>query len=159
MSRVLIIGFGNPLRSDDGIGWIAADQLRDQIEDSEIEILTCHQLHPELADRIADAQRVIFIDASIGDRPGMLEVQSIASVPYSPGSFSHQLDPARLLACTWELYRHSPEAFVVTVTGEDFGYGSNLTSTVAALVPSLVAGVKSLISTPEPQTVAYSQLP
>jgi len=26
-------------------------------------------------------------------------------------------------------------------------------------VPSLVAGVKSLISTPEPQTVAYSQLP
>ncbi|HXZ81227.1 MAG TPA: hydrogenase maturation protease [Terriglobales bacterium] len=159
MARVLIIAFGNPLRCDDGVGWIAADQLRDQIEDSEIEILTCHQLQPELADRIAEAQRVIFIDASVGDPPGMLEVQNVASVPYSPGSFSHQLDPARLLACSWELYRHSPEAFVITVTGENFGYGTHLTSTVAALVPSLVAGVKSLINTPEPQPAVYSYLP
>jgi len=151
MARVLIIGFGNPLRSDDGVGWIVADQLRDQIADPEIEILTCHQLNPELADRIADAQRVVFIDARVGERPGTLAVESLASIAYSPGGFSHQLDPAGLLACAWELYRHSPEAFVVTVTGEDFGFGSRLTPAVAALLPSLVAGVRSLVSTAEPQ--------
>ena len=29
MGRVLIIGYGNPLRGDDGFGWHAAERLRE----------------------------------------------------------------------------------------------------------------------------------
>ena len=45
-TNLLIIGYGNPLRGDDGFGWHAALRLREIIHDDGIEILPVHQLTP-----------------------------------------------------------------------------------------------------------------
>jgi len=46
-AHALIIGIGNPLRSDDGVGWVVAEQLtRDS--DASSDVLTVYQLTPEL---------------------------------------------------------------------------------------------------------------
>ena len=45
MSGTLIIGYGNPLREDDGVGWQVADQLLKNSEGS-IKVLTAHTLAP-----------------------------------------------------------------------------------------------------------------
>ena len=65
MARALIIGYGNPLRGDDGLGWRAAEQLAEIIPQSEAEVIACHQLTPELAEPISRARLVIFIDMSL----------------------------------------------------------------------------------------------
>jgi hydrogenase maturation protease len=52
MPGTLIIGYGNPLREDDGVGWQVADQLLKNSEGS-IKVLTAHQLTPELAEPIS----------------------------------------------------------------------------------------------------------
>ena len=53
MARVLILGYGNPLRSDDGLGWQVAVQLFRTNTSPEVLVLPCHQLTPELAEPIS----------------------------------------------------------------------------------------------------------
>jgi hydrogenase maturation protease len=44
-AQPLLIGIGNPLRSDDGLGWAVAEQLS-QDGDTDCNIHTVHQLTP-----------------------------------------------------------------------------------------------------------------
>ena len=64
MPSIVVIGYGNPLRGDDAIGWKAAEALRDVYEDDmAVEVFASHQLNPEMAESVAEAGMVIFIDA------------------------------------------------------------------------------------------------
>ena len=65
--RTLIIGYGNPLRGDDGVGWEVASRLAATIPEEAAHIMTVHQLTPELAESVSEAELVIFIDASDGE--------------------------------------------------------------------------------------------
>ena len=70
MPRVLIIAYGNPLRSDDGVGWIVAEELRRRLASPEVEVLQLQQLLPEVAESVSRAETVIFVDASCDGEPG-----------------------------------------------------------------------------------------
>ena len=78
MPSIVVIGYGNPLRGDDAIGWKAAEALRDVYEDdTAVEVFASHQLNPEMAESVAEAGMVIFIDA-VADTllPGTLRVRA-----------------------------------------------------------------------------------
>ena len=64
MPRVLIVAYGNPLRSDDGVGWVVAEELRRRLASPEVEVLRLQQLLPEVAESLSRADAVIFVDAS-----------------------------------------------------------------------------------------------
>src|ERR1019366_9269285 len=68
MIPVLIIGYGIPLRSDDGIGWHAAQSLLNEWPAEEVRVESAQQLLPEMADWISDAHCVVFIDARSEER-------------------------------------------------------------------------------------------
>ena len=68
--HVLIIGYGNPLRTDDGLGWQAVQRLAASLKHAPVEALAVHQLTPELGESIRSAGLVIFIDASHEGQPG-----------------------------------------------------------------------------------------
>jgi hydrogenase maturation protease len=78
MARVLIVGYGNPLRGDDGLGWHAAEALRAALP--EAEILAVHQLTPELAEDASRAELVIFLDAAETGAPGEWRCREIVAV-------------------------------------------------------------------------------
>ena len=140
MPSKLIIGYGNPLRSDDGIGWRVAGEIARQLPNSEFEVVQCHQLMPELAEKISRAELVIFVDAVHGERPGHWACQEI--VPeIAKGTFSHSVSPARLLALARELYGSAPRACLFTMCGESFDHGDRLSK----LVESRLAGLMSEI--------------
>lgn len=94
MKRPLIIGFGNPLRGDDGIGWRAAELLEAELGDA-ADVIACHQLTPELAPSLGAASVVIFLDASVELAPGEISESMVA--PADPSSFTHYLTPAQLV--------------------------------------------------------------
>src|SRR5579871_5175875 len=71
--RLLIVGYGNPIRSDDAVGYLAAERLRQVLTEADIAILSVHQLTPELAEPVSRAARVIFIDAAATGEPGAIE--------------------------------------------------------------------------------------
>jgi len=144
MARVLIIGYGNPLRGDDGIGWHAAQRLFERSAILDAEVMNCHQLTPELAEALSRAEHVIFIDARVGPTPGAVEVCEVtAGVPEYP-TLSHHFDPSTLLALAQGLYGRAPEAWILTVTGESFADTDQLSASVQSSLPELTRQVETL---------------
>jgi hydrogenase maturation protease len=149
MPHTLIIGYGNPLRGDDGFGWHAAVRLREVIDDAGIEILAVHQLTPELMDPISRARRVIFIDAAVGKDAGKLTVATLETTGGPPPTFTHFATPAALLEGARSLYGAKPEALLITVVGFDFELGENLSEPMQLALESLAGGkIRELIAAP-----------
>jgi hydrogenase maturation protease len=117
MARVLVLGYGNPLRSDDGLGWQVAVQLFRTNTAPEVEVLPCHQLTPELAGPVSRADTVLFLDISREGSPGEIDCREIRFQGGSV-SFTHDLTPAALLDLSSELYGSSPRGFLLSVCGE-----------------------------------------
>jgi len=147
MPKVLIIGCGNPLRGDDGLAWQALEQLK-QLEQypglGTVEMISCHQFTPELAEPVSSADRVIFIDARVGETPGRVELNKVEPEAPAHSVFSHRLDPRALLDCAEKLYGKRPEAFTASVVGESFNYGRELSGTVRASLAILLPRVLRL---------------
>lgn len=61
---VLILAYGNPLRRDDGVGWVIGERLAEMLREDVADVRVLHQLTPELAEPISRAGAVIFIDAA-----------------------------------------------------------------------------------------------
>lgn len=148
MPRVLIVAYGNPMRSDDGLAWHAADKLEGKYFPSEVEILRVHQLAPELAENVSRSEAVIFVDAAMADgatvHSGEVRFAEIG-LPQGAPRFSHQLSPAAVIALASQLYGASPRAFAVTLTGDCFDHGEGLSPVVTAAIPALVARIEDRI--------------
>jgi hydrogenase maturation protease len=138
MTRVLVLGYGNPLRTDDGLGWHVAVQLFRANTSPDVHIVPCHQLTPDLAETASFAENVIFIDCSRQGNPGDLCCQEVISQA-GPASFTHDLSPAALLALAAELFGVCPKGWLFSVCGECFEAGEDLSPTVSRRVPELKA--------------------
>lgn len=146
--EILIIGYGNPLRGDDGLGWHIASTLAEknsqQTTTSPLRVLPRHQLTPELAEPISQAIFVIFIDARLGETPG--QIQSLMLTPQaSTDAFTHHVDPASLLLLAQSLYGSCPPAALLSITGDSFGYNEYISPVVQQRLPTLMQQLEALI--------------
>jgi hydrogenase maturation protease len=135
LARVLIIGYGSPLRGDDHIGCHVAHMLEQYYgEDPDVRVLGSHQLTPEMAEDVAASEFVLFLDAAAGTGAG--EIKQIAVEPHpGPFSFAHHLQPDLLLAATMELYGSVPPAELLTIVGSAFELGDGLSPAVRRRLP------------------------
>ena len=114
--ETLIIGYGNDLRSDDGAGIRAAEMIAGRTKPaSRSRVIITHQLTPDLADDIAAAEQVIFVDAYVARAPGAeLRVEKVtADLAGSARALGHHGDPAGLVRLADLLFGASPEAWLV----------------------------------------------
>ncbi len=142
MKRILILGFGNPLRGDDGVGWYVATQLFERTGAWRCDVRTLHQLVPELADDLARYEVAVLIDASADQPAGSVRIRELgAEAPRTEeGAFSHHVGPRELLTLAATLYGHTPRTFLCTIGGADFGFTEQLS-------PSAQAGAQQAIRT------------
>ena len=140
----LILGYGNPLRGDDGIGWVAAEQLAKKFSDPGICVLARQQLTPELAADAAQVERLVLIDATQDGIAGKVGVEKIAPSESTESAFTHQLKPGELLACAHELYGRAPETWLVSVAGASFECSDKLSAPVAAALPAVLSRVEEI---------------
>jgi len=143
--RTLIVAYGNPLRSDDGFAWHAAQMLRPTAEDLGAQILCEYQLSPELAATASTADLLIFIDAACHGQPGQLVCTAVLPHP-EPLRFSHQLAPEQILALCGELYAAHPHAYAISVTGESFAHGESLSDSVREALAGCVSIAEELMT-------------
>jgi hydrogenase maturation protease len=143
MPRILILAYGNPLRCDDGLAWHVAEKLLHLNLPRDVEIITRHQLTPEVAFSLSLASTVLFIDAAHGGVPGEL-----ACVPLKPqlqaSVFTHEFSPAAILSVAQELYGASPTAFTISVCGECFDHGETLSPKVLEALPRVITRISEL---------------
>jgi hydrogenase maturation protease len=140
-THTLIIGIGNPLRSDDGLGWAVAEQLS-QAGDPACTIRTVHQLTPELAQWMSTADCVIMIDASRQGAPGELHIRPLAPSAQPGAVGTHHTTPEELAVLTAAVYGHCPPVVVVTMTGTDFGIGEHLSALITQKLSLLCEAVR-----------------
>ena len=145
MTPVLIIGYGNPLRCDDGIGWRAAQALLHEWPEDQVRVEAAHQLLPEMSDWLADANHVFFIDACWNLVPDRIRSRDIHPETPAPSSMTHHFSPEGLLSDAWQFFHHCPEATLVSVGGASFEHGEDLSRTVAAVFPDLLSQIKKSV--------------
>jgi hydrogenase maturation protease len=140
--RTLIIGYGNPLRSDDAFGWHASRLLATVLADRNVEVITCHQLTPELAEQLSRCRRAVFIDADAEGKPGEIHRRAVGPLAPKTSSFTHTCTPSGLLASAKQLYGRRPRAIVITVSALSFEFADALSPVVAAALPKVVEEVR-----------------
>ncbi len=121
---VLVIGYGNPLRRDDGLGPHVVDRLAARAL-PHVRTITAHQLTPEMAEDLAAADAAIFVDASVapdGDEVQLAPVDRAAAA----WSMTHVFEPGTVLGLADMLYGRTPAAWLVRVKGECFDVGEGL---------------------------------
>jgi hydrogenase maturation protease len=124
MSGVLVIGYGNELRGDDGVGPCVA-RIVASWQRPGLRALAVPQLTPELAEAMRDADCVVFVDATPGER---VEVRGV-SAEASHSLLGHISDPGVLLALARQLYHCEPIAWLIAVPAARFDYGEGLSAT------------------------------
>src|ERR1035438_9446802 len=109
-ARCLILACGNTMRGDDGVGlWLAEWAERRFADQPGVRIIADHQWTPELAEDVAHAQSVLFIDCSFASPPGAINLTPVEPADKGHGKGTHHLDAAQLLALCREFYASLPQ--------------------------------------------------
>lgn len=143
MLKSLVVGYGNSLRSDDGIGVCVAKTV-EKWNMPQVRSLANHQLTPELAAELAQVDLAIFIDACQTN-----ETDTIKLFPLKPSESmvfrSHLSEPQALLSLTKALFSRCPQAWWIIVPGVDFQLGERLSPMAQRGVNSALVQIKNLL--------------
>ncbi|HEV2208022.1 MAG TPA: hydrogenase maturation protease [Verrucomicrobiae bacterium] len=120
---MLLIGYGNTLRSDDGVGPKLAEAAAG-LGLPGLETLVCALLTPELAEPISRADRVVFVDAAVAGSAGV-ELREI-SPAQSSQLMAHAAEPRTMLALARDVFGHAPFAWLLTIPVENMELGETL---------------------------------
>src|SRR5208282_3684027 len=95
IANLLVIGYGNTLRRDDGVGPKVAEAIA-ELALPGVRTLACPLLTPELAEPVSQAGVVVFVDAAV-DAPREVQRRPLAPADTSQ-VMAHAASPATLLA-------------------------------------------------------------
>lgn len=150
----LVIGYGNTLRNDDGVGPAVAERVATWAQ-PQIQVLAIQQLTPELAAEIATAHQVIFVDAIARDLAKSPEVQWQPLTMATDGKVrAHHSDPASLLALSYYLFGTVPPARWLLIPGEDFGFGDRFSPLAQSNMETALQQLAQLLPSPAATTHA-----
>jgi hydrogenase maturation protease len=124
VADILVIGYGNDWRGDDGLGPLIAASVA-ALNLPGVRVRTALQLLPELAADLAEVRLVIFVDASEDPSESGVQVRALIAEDATDWC-THHADPRPLLALTRALYERIPEAWWLTVSGRNFDIGQGL---------------------------------
>ncbi|MHB0959157.1 MAG: hydrogenase maturation protease [Pirellulaceae bacterium] len=144
--RVVVIGFGSPIRGDDAVGPLVADQLADEIDSPQVEVLSRHILTAELAEKLRDATLVLFLDASTDGPIGQVVCHAVEADAATVSGMAHSVDAPGLLAWTWGLYGHAPQAVLLSTRAVTLDYAHcQLSPPVASVVRPMMDQVLDMV--------------
>lgn len=125
-AQVVVIGMGSSIRGDDALGQMIATELEQEFSGvDQVQVELTHTLTPELASVISSAEFVLFVDASKEGEPGTIHEQKIEAASGTDLAMVHFLDPPALLTWAKVMYEAKPEAVMISIVGEDFGFREN----------------------------------
>ena len=149
--RTLVVGLGNPILGDDGVGWQVAEVVRDRRPDLEIDCLALGGL--SLMERLIGYERVIIIDAiqtrdgRIGDVTTM-ELSDLPDLSAGHTTAVHDTSLQTALNLGRQMGALLPgRVQIVAVEAERiYDFSEELTPAVAAAVPAAAAAVLELLA-------------
>ena len=156
MTKILVIGYGNPGRGDDGLGPALIKLVEENglgCESGACGVTTDsdYQLNIEYAVDFAKHDKVIMIDASeTGPEPfGFDRV-----IPSKDSRFTtHSISPGTLAALTGELTETPPDCRLLAIRGYNFDFGEGLSAEAESNMLAAYDFLESLIAELKKRTV------
>lgn len=142
---VTVIGLGNPLRTDDGVGHAVARRLWHHPWGAlPVRVEAVRHLLVEHVDLVRDAGHVVFLDAAVDLPPGAWDAAEIAPVDAGAASF-HALAPGVLLALAGAIHGSRPPATLVRIGVADLQPGEGLSAALAARLDECCDAIQRLV--------------
>jgi hydrogenase maturation protease len=148
MKKLLIYGYGNPGRQDDGIGarfvelvdaWIEQEKLADIYTDCN------YQLNIEDSAVVADYETVIFVDASVVEEVDDYKLETIQPNDATIEFTMHAVSTSYVIDLCRKLYGKTPQAYVLHVKAYEFDFIEELTPKASENLEAAFKFIKKFI--------------
>jgi hydrogenase maturation protease len=122
--KILIYGFGNPGRQDDGLGFQFVKILEEKGH-SNLDFDFNYQLNIEDASNIASYDIIVFVDASlrISESFSFAPLFSEAVTSYS----THAISPVQVLDLCQQIFHVKPDCYLLEIKGYEWELNEGLT--------------------------------
>ena len=127
--KIAVIGLGNTLRKDDGIGIIVLESLLKSSQHPQIDYLNFGIASFDLVHRMEKYERILLIDGiDAGLKPGELKIFELKDISYNlkgPALSTHEFD----LKSLFELYKRfelKSRIYVAGIQVQDVSFGDSL---------------------------------
>ena len=143
-TTVLLIGYGNPGRLDDGLGPALAEIFEKKQLDG-VTVDSNYQLSVEDADVIARHDYVLFVDASVSGREPFWfdKVDPQKEVSFS----SHSISPEALMDMSNNMLDGRTQGYILGIRGYEFNeFGERLSSQALTNLDAAVKFVEKAIA-------------
>lgn len=141
----LILGLGNPLRGDDGIGPSVVEELADRDLPEEVTLIDGGTGGLDLLRLLERWRRVVIIDAAdVGRGPGeyvRFTPDEVRLVGVSASLSLHHAGLSEVLTLADALGLHLPEMVIFGVQPTEIGWKEGLSPAVEAALPTLADAV------------------
>jgi hydrogenase maturation protease len=141
--KIVVIGYGNSLRTDDGVGPYVATSVASWGV-PELVSVAVHQLTPELAELLASATLAIFVDARLTSGGENVEILPL-ELSIDHRIHGHVCDPRSLLALALALHGRTPQSWLATIPAANFSVGEGLSITARRGVQQALDSIAALL--------------
>ena len=148
--RILVYGYGNPGRQDDGLGIALVDQLEAWAREnqlSDIKFDNNYQLNIEDAEAISNHDVVIFADASEEEIDDfcLSVVDGTGKLAFT----THAASPAYILKLCQELFQKDPLVLLLHIKGYEWDFKESLSSRAKDNVQAAFEYMTDILKGPE----------
>lgn len=143
MNTTLVIGIGNTIRGDDGAGIRVVEQLAGRL--TGVDVLCVHQLSPEHAEKVAQYERLVIVDASV-------TTDTLRVTPLHAGGDvrlprTHAVSPEGILALAHTLYQKTPpDAVLVEIPASSCDFTEELSPHTASATEEAVGTIATYVT-------------
>jgi hydrogenase maturation protease len=151
----LVIGWGNPSRGDDALGWLFVQRLEAELDRLPgVELQTDFQLQVEHALDMVGRERVLFVDAS---SRCAAHFEASALAPERDASFTtHALSPAALMEVFGKVHGVAPPACtLLAIHGEAFELGAGVSAAAEQALEAALGWARQWLAAPAGNALAW----
>jgi hydrogenase maturation protease len=153
MKKIGVIGIGNPLRRDDGIGIILLEKLIEQKKflPKEIELIDGGTGGINLVHVFARLDIVFIIDAvQLNDAPGAYRLFTADEIKTNKNFFflsTHENQLPQVIEMSKQLGELPKQIFIFGIQPKDTSYGKNLSNDLQTKINTLLTSLQNEIKT------------
>jgi len=154
MRAVLVYGYGNPGRRDDGLGPRAAEKI-EELALEHVRVESGYQPQIEDAAEVAGCGLALFVDAAAEGA----EPFSVRKLAPEEGAFfsSHAVKPEHVLAICEKHFGQVPEAYLIGIRGYEFDFSEGLTERAQKNLDEALAYIVQLLAEQKGKTMAQNK--
>lgn len=149
--NILVYGYGNPGRQDDGLGKALIDLAEEwlsQNQNDNISLDVNYQLQVEDVTEIYDKDLIIFVDASMREDIEDFSFERVEPDPRANFSM-HSVSPAYILALCEKIYGKLPPAYLLHVRGYEWELSEPISSAAQNNMQKAWSSLREILLSPE----------